>query len=107
MLEEKTEQLGGGTYELLKSRIDTQVKELPESHGGLNTQRKDIFGSIATSLIGSDKVTTPNNCIARIYYYGQQFYFRLQCYTWFKSQTNFEDVFAVIPTKMDAFMRKI
>ncbi|MDD7984499.1 DNA repair ATPase [Lentisphaera marina] len=94
--EEKTEQLGGGTYELLKGRIDTQVKDLQGRMEGLNEQRKEVFGSIATSLIGSDKITTPNNCIAQDFCtIGQNFIFGYNVTLGLKSHTSLEDVFAI------------
>ncbi|EDM26636.1 hypothetical protein LNTAR_02472 [Lentisphaera araneosa HTCC2155] len=105
--EEKTEQLGGGTYELLKSRIDAQVKELQSRMEGLNTQRKDIFGSIATSLIGSDKVTTPNNCLAQDFTtVGNTFIFGYNVTLGLKSQTSLEDVFAVYSYEDGRFHEK-
>ena len=93
--ETNTDQLSGGTYELLKGRIDTQVSELKKRLETLNIERKDIFGSIATALIGSDKVTTENNCIAQDFTtIGQHFIFGYNVTLGLKSQTNLEDVFA-------------
>ncbi|WDE99192.1 DNA repair ATPase [Lentisphaera profundi] len=94
--EDNKDQLGGGTYELLKGRIDAQVKELQSRMEGLNGQRKEVFGSIATSLIGSDKVTTQNNCIAQDFItVGQTFIFGYNVTLGLKSQTGLEDVFAI------------
>ena len=93
--ETNTDQLSGGTYELLKGRINTQVQELKSRLEKLNVERKDIFGSIATALIGSDKVTTENNCIAQDFTtIGQNFIFGYNVTLGLKSQTNLEDVFA-------------
>mgnify|MGYP000935701575 CR=1 FL=1 len=45
--------LEGGTYEIIRSRLETQK----------NGIRKEIFGSIETKLIANNRIITENNCI--------------------------------------------
>lgn len=54
-----------GTYEIIRSRLNSQKNSLVEKIDQLNIERKKIFGSIETQLIANDRINTDNNCIAR------------------------------------------
>ena len=55
---QQTSQLEGGTYEILRNRLKSSSQQLQDSLTKLNTDRKDVFGSIETTLVGTERVTT-------------------------------------------------
>ncbi|KOS07235.1 AAA family ATPase [Flavobacterium akiainvivens] len=55
--------LEGGTYEIIRSRLEAQKNDLLARLQKLNTVRKEIFGSIETRLIANNRIITENNCI--------------------------------------------
>ena len=57
-------QLEEGTYEIIRNRLKKQGDELRSRIDLLNKSRKDVFGSIETTLISTDRITTDNNCVA-------------------------------------------
>lgn len=74
MAEETTEEpqkkpdapvLDGGTYEIIRKRLQDHAADLRERLGKLNDLRKDVFGSIETSLLRADRITTEHNCVPR------------------------------------------
>jgi hypothetical protein len=63
--EQKNNQLEGGTYEIIQSRLLKHKTDLVERLNNLNTSRKEVFGSVETKLIANDRINTENSCIAR------------------------------------------
>ena len=59
------QQLDGGTYEIIQSRLQKQKQHLQERLHNLNDARKHVFGTIETKLIANNRINTENNCIAR------------------------------------------
>lgn len=57
--------LEGGTYEIIRNRLQTQANDLTERLQQLNDARKVVFGSIETTLIATERITTANNCLPR------------------------------------------
>lgn len=55
--------LEGGTYEIIRNRLETQKNDLSARLHKLNDARKEIFGSIETRLIANNRIITENNCI--------------------------------------------
>ena len=55
--------LEGGTYEIIRNRLEVQKNDLLARLQKLNTVRKEIFGSIETKLIANNRIITENNCI--------------------------------------------
>ena len=60
---EQNIQLDGGTYEILRKRLQSHAHDLNAKLYELNTSRKDVFGSIETKLLDTQRVTTDHNCI--------------------------------------------
>jgi hypothetical protein len=54
-----------GTYEILRARLAAHATELRSRLDRLNAARKDVFGSIPTTLLATERVTTKNNCSPR------------------------------------------
>jgi len=59
------ETLDGGTYAIIRGRLQKQKQELQDKLTSLNEARKTVFGSLETKLIANDRISTENNCIAR------------------------------------------
>ncbi|WP_369820237.1 DNA repair ATPase [Tenacibaculum sp. SG-28] len=60
-----TQQLDGGTYEIIQNRLQKEKAILLEKLQLLNSARKEVFGTIETKLIANDRISTENNCIAK------------------------------------------
>ena len=59
------ETLDGGSYTIIRGRLQKQKQELQQKLNNLNKDRKTVFGSLETKLITNDRINTENNCIAR------------------------------------------
>ena len=88
--------LEGGTYEIIRSRLEAQAKELRDRVGRLNEARKEVFGAIPTTLVATERVTTKNNCIPRdmIAVGKGRFLFGYNVKFGLKTETKLEDVIA-------------
>ncbi|MGF1572717.1 MAG: DNA repair ATPase [Sumerlaeia bacterium] len=98
MSEEKKQDvvLEGGTYEILRKRLQEHGKDLASRLAELNKERKNVFGSIEPKLISTERITTDNNCIPRdIVALGDTFIFAYNVQFGLKSTTELADVFAV------------
>ncbi len=88
--------LEGGTYEVIRKRLSQHSNELLESLNTLNTSRKEVFGSIDTELVGTERITTQNNCVPwDMFPIGQYFLFGYNVHLGLKKETNLEDVFSI------------
>ncbi len=89
-------QLERGTYEIIRNRLSGFAAELQLRLSQLNDQRRDVFGSIPTQLISSQRITTAHNCTAQdIVPIGSKFIFGFNVLMGLKTTTNLEDVFSV------------
>ncbi|QDT44585.1 ATPase involved in DNA repair [Gimesia alba] len=109
-LENNSEETAGGnadaialessTYEIIQNRLQSHGKELKARLGKLNELRKEVFGSIETQLLGSDRITTEHNCIPRdMLAVGNRFLFGYNVHFGLKSETHLSDVFSVYEFK--------
>ena len=71
----ENEVLEQGTYEIIQTRLNQSAQELQDKLGQLNASRKEVFGSIDTKLLGSDRLTTEYNCSRAMFTLGDQFIF--------------------------------
>lgn len=89
-------QLERGTYEIIQNRLQTHAQELRSRLDLLNEERRQVFGSIPTELISTQRITTANNCVAQdIYPLGDQFLFGYNVHMGLKTTTELSDVFGV------------
>ncbi|PCJ58806.1 MAG: AAA family ATPase [Planctomycetota bacterium] len=89
-------QLDSGTYEIIKSRLDNHGETLRGKLQELNSKRKEVFGSIATELLKTERITTDNNCIPRdMISIGGFFIFGYNVHVGLKSELHPEDVLSV------------
>jgi hypothetical protein len=95
MAEESTP-LEAGTYEVLRARLDEQARDLRERLQKLNAARQDVFGTIETALVATERVTTGNNCIPRdmIAIGANRFLFGYNVHIGLRAETKIEDVFS-------------
>lgn len=89
--------LAAGTYEVIRSRLISLGNELKSKLDKLNESRKEIFGSIETSLLSTNRITTQNNCIPRdiISLGNDLFLFGYNVHMGLKSEMHLEDVFSI------------
>jgi len=93
---ESENQLEGGTYEIIRNRLNAHAGDLTERLQQLNTRRKDVFGSIDTALLSTERITTANNCVPRdMIAIGDRFIFGYNVRFGLKSEMNLDDVFAI------------
>ena len=88
--------LESSTYEIIRSRLLNSGKELRTRLELLNDERKQVFGSIDTALLSTERITTAHNCIARdMVAVGKRFLFGYNIHFGLKSETDLGDVFSV------------
>ena len=89
-------QLERGTYEIIQNRLRTYCDDLRDRLGKLNEHRREVFGSVPTELISTQRITTSNNCVAQdLVAIGDKFVFGYNVHMGLKTVTNLADVFAV------------
>ena len=88
--------LESSTYEIIRNRLLASGRELKSRLEQLNAARKESFGSIETSLLSTERITTDHNCIPRdMVSVGQRFVFGYNIHFGLKSETDLQDVFSV------------
>jgi hypothetical protein len=88
--------LDAGTYEVLRSRLAAQAKELAERAEELNARRVETFGGQQLRLLGAERIRTENNCVPRdIVQVGGSMLFGYNVFIGLKTETAIADVFAV------------
>ncbi|AMR29230.1 AAA family ATPase [Hymenobacter psoromatis] len=93
---EPTPQLEGGTYEILRGRLQKSGADLQVRLSTLNTERKAVFGAIDTRLLGTGRLTTTNNCVPwDMVPVGNTFIFGFNVVIGLKTETELADVFGV------------
>ncbi|MFD2827484.1 DNA repair ATPase [Leeuwenhoekiella polynyae] len=96
--EEKTagETLDGGTYAIIRGRLQKRKQELQDKLAKLNASRKMVFGSLETKLIANDRINTENNCIARdIVSLGDTCIFGYNVHFGLRTEIKLSDVFSM------------
>ncbi len=91
------QQLEGGSYEVIRARLDQHAGVLRERLEALNADRQEVFGAIQTELLSTAHVGTAHNCVPRdivslgagYYLLGYNIQFGL------KQTTELQDVFAL------------
>ena len=85
-----------GAYELIRARLQGQGTELFARAKSLNDAREALFGGTQMAVIGSARVRTENNSVARdIANVGGRLLFGYNVFIGLKSETRVEDVFAL------------
>ena len=89
-------QLERSTYEIIRNRLEGYGSELRERLSQLDESRREVFGSITTQLVNTQRITTSNNCVPRdIVPVGDCFIFGYNVHLGLRSETSLQDVFAI------------
>ncbi|MBN2343165.1 MAG: DNA repair ATPase [Deltaproteobacteria bacterium] len=98
--------MSGGTYEIIRGRLKNNAKELQQRLLKLNTSRKEVFGSLEAQLLGTERISTDNNCIAQdMVSVGDRFLFGYNVQLGLRSETKIADVFAEYQYKDRTFQK--
>ncbi len=89
-------QLEEGTYEIIKSRLRKNADDLRQRLDQLNGARKDVFGSIESTLVATDRISTENSCTpVDMVSIGDILLFGYNVTLGLKTKTALDDVFSV------------
>lgn len=89
-------ELESGAYEVIRNRLGSHAQELLARINQLDERRREVFGSIETTLLGTERITTDNNCIPRdMVEVGDQFLFGYNVHIGLRSEMQLNDVFSV------------
>jgi hypothetical protein len=88
--------IASGTYEVLRKRLSDGAVSLSEKLQKLNVSRKEVFGSIETKLIATERINTQNNCVPRdMIPVGNKFIFGYNVFVGLRSEVLPKDVFSI------------
>jgi MoxR-like ATPase len=88
--------LEGGTYEILRNRLQKSGADLKARLETLNAERKSVFGAIDTKLIGTGRINTEHNCVPwDMVPVGDRFVFGFNVVLGLKTEVELSDVFGV------------
>ncbi|MGB3467160.1 MAG: DNA repair ATPase, partial [Cyclobacteriaceae bacterium] len=104
---ENNVQLESGTYELLTNRLQQNGTELEIALDKLNEARKNVFGTIENTVIGTERITTKHNCVPwDMVPVGDLFLFGYNVHMGLKTETELSDVFSVYEYSNRTFHEK-
>lgn len=96
-----------GTYDVIKSRLEKQGVDLKSKAEQLNTVRKEVFGSIETKLLSSERILTENNCIPRdMAPVDDCFLFGYNVHIGLKHKVELRDVFSIYRYGEEGFVKE-
>ncbi len=91
-----TNRLDEGAYGLIRGRMRAAAGELLRDLEHLNKERRAVYGAVSTELLGSERISTMNNCVPRdMTPIGSRFLFGYNVHIGLRSETQLEDVFAM------------
>ena len=95
--EKKQQNLEGGAYDIIRKRLEKNGAEFKSKLDILNNHRRELFGSIETKLLTTERITTENNCQPRdLMALGSNlFLFGYNVHIGLRSETFVKDVFSV------------
>ncbi len=97
-------QLEGGTYEIIRNRLNAHGAELRKRLVTLNEGRKEVFGAIEPVLLSTERISTSNNCVPRdMVPVGDLFLFGYNVHMGLRSETHLDDVFAAYALEEHGF----
>ncbi|WPP51642.1 DNA repair ATPase [Catalinimonas niigatensis] len=85
-----------GAYEVLQNRLNQSKSHLREKLGQLNEARKQVFGSLETTLLTTERIHTANNCVPHdMVAFGDCFMFGYNVHLGLKTNVELSDVFSI------------
>lgn len=104
-IKDKNTSLEGGTYEIIRQRLQEQAAGLRKRLTSLNNARKEVFGAIETQLIANDRINTSIHCTARdIFSIGNQCIFGYNVHLGLRSGIKLTDVFSIYQFENNRFL---
>ncbi len=98
-------QLEGGSYDIIRNRLNSSRDTLEKQLQKLNASRKEVFGGMEMELSDTLRIHTNNNCIAQdIVALGDVCIFGFNVHIGLRSVTRVEDVFAIYEHREDSFV---
>lgn len=89
-------ELEGGSYEVIRARLDGQAKDLGGRAEQLNAARVAAFGGTELTVAGQCRVRTENNCVPRdLVQVGGRLLFGYNVFLGLRTETALEDVFSL------------
>lgn len=93
-----------GTYEIIRNRLARYGEDLQLRLAQLNEARKNVFGSIETSLVATERITTEHNCVPRdIVSIGSRLLFGYNVHFGLKTERDLADVFSIYEFREKSF----
>lgn len=104
-MENKPPTIEGGTYEVLRARLDEQARDLRERLERLNDARQEVFGTIETALVATGRISTENNCVPRdmVAIRKRRSLLGYNVHIGLRSEVRLEDVFTAYQREGDEF----
>lgn len=94
--EQQPPQMDRGAYEIIRKRLDAHGNELRRRIGLLDEARKQAFGAVESSLLGSERIVTEHNCIPRdIVAVGDRLLFGYNVHFGLSTERRLSDVFSI------------
>ena len=91
-----TNELEGGSYEVIRARLVEQAKQLATKAEALNASRQEAFGGTELTVIANERVRTEHNCTPMdIVQVGGKLLFGYNVVLGLKQETAVTDVFSV------------
>ena len=95
-VEPGTEEIAGGSYEVIRARLVEQARALAGRAETLNEARIASFGGMELSIVGNERVRTENNCLPRdIIQVGGRLVFGYNVFIGLRTETAVDDVFSL------------
>ncbi|WP_277477713.1 DNA repair ATPase [Catalinimonas alkaloidigena] len=89
-------QIENGAYEVLQNRLNQSKNELQKRLEQLNEARKEVFGSLETTLLTTERIHTANNCVPHdMVALGDNFIFGYNVHLGLKTHVELSDVFSI------------
>jgi hypothetical protein len=104
--QDTSQDMENSTYEIIKSRLIKQGDDLKARIEMLNNSRKEVFGSIETMLLSSERIITEHNCVPRdMAPVNEAFIFGYNVNIGLKSKVDLSDVFSIYKFKERTFVK--
>jgi len=95
------------SYEVIKSRLISRGQDLSDRVEKINVARKEVFGSIETKLLGSERIITENNCVPRdMAPVSDSFIFGYNVHIGLKTRVELGDVFSIYQYTDNTFKKQ-
>ena len=89
-------QIERGSYDILRDRLAAHASVLADRAAALNHKRTEVFGGSETTVLGTERIRTENNCVPRdIVAVGRRLLFGYNVFVGLRSEIKVADVFSL------------